>query len=363
MPSASHTVVSCVRPRSRTSSSGRNRIAAEHSCRVGSPTKTGAGDRQLLQSGGRVHDVAHRRVVGAGDRADQHLAGVDPDPHLDRVRRVLRTELAERRLHRQPGPHGPIGVVLVRDRSAEQRDDRIAEHLVDDTAVRLDVADQLLEDGVDQALHLLGISVLGQRREPDEIGEQDRDDAPFLVADEPAARALRGATRRAEVRPIRHRLRTRETLHQAAERSGRGRGAPAVPSGVRRTIVRKSHANLGVTVHKNGVMTSSLSTPPPPSGLTAAAGAIDARKTYGDRRSCRARTRWRIAQLRTGSLHGDHGPFGIGQVDAAALLGRPRLADRGRRVHRRHLPGEPQRQAAHRAATQGRSGSCSRPTT
>ena len=35
-------------------------------------------------------------------------------------------------------------------------------------------------------------------------------------------------------------------------------------------------------MHKNREMTSSLSTPPPPSALTAAAGAIDARKTYGD---------------------------------------------------------------------------------
>ena len=44
--------------------------------------------RQSLEPRRRVDDVAHRGVVGAGHRADEHLAGVDADAHLDVADRV-----------------------------------------------------------------------------------------------------------------------------------------------------------------------------------------------------------------------------------------------------------------------------------
>ena len=43
-----------------------------------------AGRGQRLQPRRRVHDVTHRGVVRAGEDADQDLAGVDADAHLDR---------------------------------------------------------------------------------------------------------------------------------------------------------------------------------------------------------------------------------------------------------------------------------------
>ena len=59
-------------------------------------------------------------------------------------------EAGQRLLHPQPGAHGPLGVVLVGDRRAEQGDDGVAEQLVDAAAEQLDVGDQPLEAGLDR---------------------------------------------------------------------------------------------------------------------------------------------------------------------------------------------------------------------
>ena len=131
----------------------------------GAADQHAAGRGQRLQPRRRVDDVAHRRVVGAGQRADEHLAGVDPDAHLDRrLDAGVLDEAAQRLLHPQPGPHGPLGVVLVGDGRAEQGDDGVAEQLVDAPAEQLDVGDQPLEAGLDEALDVLRVAVLGERR-------------------------------------------------------------------------------------------------------------------------------------------------------------------------------------------------------
>ena len=163
---------------------------------------------ERLQPGGGVDDIPHRRVVGAGEDADQHLAGVDADAHLDRrVGTGLGDERGERALHPQGGPHGPLGVVLVGNRGAEQGDDGVAEQLVDAPAEALDVGDEALEARLDEALDPLRIEVLGQRRVADQIGEQHGDDAPLLQR----AVGLRHGrpARRAEARPRRHRVTAR----------------------------------------------------------------------------------------------------------------------------------------------------------
>ena len=89
-------------------------------------------------------------------------------------------ELLERLMELQRRPDRAIGVVLVGDRCAEQRQDRIAEDLVDGAAERLDVDDQSLERGVDQSLEPLRIEVLRQAGIADDVGEQHRDDPPLL---------------------------------------------------------------------------------------------------------------------------------------------------------------------------------------
>jgi hypothetical protein len=70
----------------------------------------------------------------------------------------------------------------VRDRRAEHAPGPVAEQLVDPAAEQLDVGDQALERGVDEPLHLLGVEVLGERREAHDIGEQHRDDPALLQA-------------------------------------------------------------------------------------------------------------------------------------------------------------------------------------
>ncbi len=135
-----------------------------------------------LQPIRRVHDVAHRGVVAPGtERSDEHLASVDPDPHLDAVRDpgdVLRDRL----LHAQRRPHGPLGVVLVGDRGTEQSEDRVTDDLVDLASERDHIGHEALEAVVDQVLQRLGIHRLGEPGETDQVGEQDRHDTTLVGA-------------------------------------------------------------------------------------------------------------------------------------------------------------------------------------
>jgi hypothetical protein len=170
------------------------------------------GRRQGLQARRGVHDVAHRRVVGAGEDPHQHLAGVEADAHLDRpVEAGLADDARERVLHPQRGPRRALGVVLVGDGRTEQGDDGVTEQLVDTAAERLDVGDEPFEARVDEALHALGVEVLGERGVADEVGEQHRDDAPLLE------RAIglrdRAPARRTEPCPLRHRMAAHPTRH------------------------------------------------------------------------------------------------------------------------------------------------------
>jgi hypothetical protein len=66
------------------------------------------------------------------------------------------------------------------DRRAEQRQDRVADDLVDPTTEGLDVEDESLETAVDEVLDVFGVSRFGHRREPDKVGEQDGDDSSLV---------------------------------------------------------------------------------------------------------------------------------------------------------------------------------------
>ncbi len=146
--------------------------------------------RQLLEALGRVHDVTHDRGVATGPhRADEHLAGVDADAHLDADPEVG-SQRGEGLVHPQGRPHCPLGVVLVRDGRAEQGDDLVADDLVEMSAEVDDVVHQRLEARVDQALDLLGVAAGRQCREPDEIGHQHRGDSAFVGGGDESLAAL-----------------------------------------------------------------------------------------------------------------------------------------------------------------------------
>ena len=102
-------------------------------------------------------------------------------------------------MHPERGPDRPLGVVLVGDGRAEQGHDLVADDLVEPAAEGGDVGDEPLEAAVDEALDLLGVGRLGERGEPDQIGEQDGGEAALVGPDHEgvaAGRAEPGLVRR-----------------------------------------------------------------------------------------------------------------------------------------------------------------------
>ena len=151
-----------------------------------------------LQARRRIDDVAGGHPLALGrTRVQQHerFAGVDGDAHLQVV--LLAHPVADRKGR----AHRALGVVLVRDRCAEQRHYGVADELLDGAAHLLELGAQPLPVGREHRADVLGIELLGARREPDQVCEEHGDDFPLLAA------LLRGGERRpareAEARDVR----------------------------------------------------------------------------------------------------------------------------------------------------------------
>ena len=132
--------------------------------------------RLRLDPGRRVDDVPgdHRLAEFRPHvERDHRLAGVDPDPH----RQVERFELFQQG---QPGPHRPLRVVLVCGRRAEDRHHRVADELLDPSAVCLDPIARARVVRSDPRLHLLGVGALRRGGEADKVAEEHRHDFPLL---------------------------------------------------------------------------------------------------------------------------------------------------------------------------------------
>ena len=114
--------------------------------------------------------------AASADR-DRHNA----DPHLERERRIGGVELVERLENRQPGPNGALGVVLVRNESAEDGHDRVPDELLDDAAIGLYPVAKKVVVGPQPGADVLGIRALRSRREPDEVAEEHGDDLALLA--------------------------------------------------------------------------------------------------------------------------------------------------------------------------------------
>ena len=76
----------------------------------------------------------------------------------------------------EAGPHRPLGVVLVGDRRAPDRHDRVADELLDRPAVAGDHLAGELEVAGEGVADLLRVALLGEGGEADEVGEEDRDE-------------------------------------------------------------------------------------------------------------------------------------------------------------------------------------------
>ena len=97
------------------------------------------GDR--LQPRGEVRrladDAALLRLPRSDEIADHHEPGRDPDPHVQG--RAGRGDELRRRLDDgEPGPHGALGVMLVRLGIAEIGEHAVAHVFGDEAAVALD---------------------------------------------------------------------------------------------------------------------------------------------------------------------------------------------------------------------------------
>ena len=130
--------------------------------------------------------LAARRVDG---EAHEHLARVHADAHLDGLPADARqcVDLVD---DAQAGTHGALGVVLVHNRHAEDRDHGVADELLDRAAVGLH---RRAGDGVvagQKAVDELGVVALAEGCEADEVAEEDGDDAPLFP---PPGRGGRGA--------------------------------------------------------------------------------------------------------------------------------------------------------------------------
>ena len=77
--------------------------------------------------------------------------------------------------------HRALGVVLVRDRRAEQREHAVAREVLDGAAERFDRPDHARHGVADDELQLLGIQAFAERGRADQVGEERGDHAPLFA--------------------------------------------------------------------------------------------------------------------------------------------------------------------------------------
>ena len=87
---------------------------------------------------------------------DKRLAGRDADPELEPF---VDRELADG----ERGPHGALGVVLVRDGRAEERHHRVTDELLDGAAVALELGSDAGVVRAENRCHVLGVQRLRLR--------------------------------------------------------------------------------------------------------------------------------------------------------------------------------------------------------
>ena len=81
---------------------------------------------------------------------------------------------------RKPREHGPLRVVLVRGRRAEQRQEAVARVFEDLTAEGLDRRCHARDSAADQLPEVLRVQPLAQRRRAHDVTEERRNDATGL---------------------------------------------------------------------------------------------------------------------------------------------------------------------------------------
>ena len=129
----------------------------------------------MLCSREAVLTVSPRTMPSPPSAARSTAAGPVSTPARTRSPGMPSSSPSERdRLgERERRADGALGVVLARDRRAPDGHHGVADELLDHPAVALDELAAALEVARQELADLLGVAVLGERREADEVGEQD----------------------------------------------------------------------------------------------------------------------------------------------------------------------------------------------
>jgi hypothetical protein len=117
-------------------------------------------------------------VLRADVERDDRFSGCDPDADLE-LGRAFVAEARDRLAHRVGGANRALRVVLVRGRSAEKRHCRIADEFLDRAAVAFELSPDAGVVRIHDPSHVLGVELLRELREPDDVDENDTDDLPF----------------------------------------------------------------------------------------------------------------------------------------------------------------------------------------
>jgi hypothetical protein len=149
-----------------------------------------------LEASSGVHHVAERerlpRLWPGSERHDG-LAGVDGGSCREVEAGTFPVQVFERGQNGEPGPDRSFGVVAVGYGRPEHRHDGVADELLEDPAVPLDL---LLGPGVvalERLSDVLRVGLVGSSGEAHEVNEQHRDQLPLLGGND------FGAQRRAAV--------------------------------------------------------------------------------------------------------------------------------------------------------------------
>ena len=134
----------------------------------------GANGSNRLEPARGVDEVARHHALVRRPERDRSLARQHAGPGLD---------------HGPEGPHrvdelqarsdGSLCVILMRERRSPYRHHGVADELLHRPAIATDDVPGEVEIAAQQLPGLLRVAALGKRREPDEIGEEDRDEAAF----------------------------------------------------------------------------------------------------------------------------------------------------------------------------------------
>ena len=135
--------------------------------------------RHRLHPRGGVHEITCHHPLA--DRRQIHgcLAGEDTGPRPQLRRADLVPQRRDRRDEIERRAHGPLSVVLGRGRRPPHGHHRVSDELLHRAAVQLDQPPARIEVARKKVSHLLRVTGLRQRREPDQIREQHRDEPPL----------------------------------------------------------------------------------------------------------------------------------------------------------------------------------------